>query len=48
MPFAPRFTITNPITAALTAIGRGARGLEAATLGMRKHCPPSGYFISGF
>lgn len=32
MPFAPRFTITNPITAALTAIERARGFLEAATL----------------
>ena len=30
--FAPRFTITNPITAALTAIERARGFLEAATL----------------
>jgi hypothetical protein len=32
MPFTPRFTITNPITAALTAIERARGFLEAATL----------------
>lgn len=32
MSFAPRFTITNPITAALTAIERARGFLEAATL----------------
>ena len=32
MPFAPRFTITNAITAALTAIERARGFLEAATL----------------
>ena len=32
MPFDPRFTITNPITAALTAIERARGFLEAATL----------------
>jgi Fic family protein len=32
MPFDPRFTITNPITAALTAIERVRGFLEAATL----------------
>ncbi len=32
MPFAPRFTITNQITAALTAIERARGFLEAATL----------------
>lgn len=32
MPFAPRFTITNSITAALTAIERARGFLEAATL----------------
>jgi Fic family protein len=32
MPFAPRFTITNPITALLTAIERARGFLEAATL----------------
>jgi Fic family protein len=32
MPFAPRFTITNEITAALTAIERARGFLEAATL----------------
>ena len=32
MSFAPRFSITNPITAALTAIERARGFLEAATL----------------
>lgn len=32
MPFAPRFTITNAITAALTEIERARGFLEAATL----------------
>ncbi|MEZ4246514.1 MAG: hypothetical protein R3B05_22430 [Nitrospira sp.] len=32
MPFAPRFTITNSITAVLTAIERARGFLEAATL----------------
>jgi Fic family protein len=32
MPFSPRFAITNPITAALTAIERARGFLEAATL----------------
>lgn len=32
MPFAPRFTITNQVTAALTAIERARGFLEAATL----------------
>lgn len=32
MPFAPRFTITNPIAAALTVIERARGFLEAATL----------------
>jgi len=32
MPFAPRFTITNPITGALTFIERARGFLEAATL----------------
>lgn len=32
MPFDPRFTITNPSTAALTAIERARGFLEAATL----------------
>lgn len=32
MPFAPRFTITHPITADLTAIERARGFLEAATL----------------
>ena len=31
-PFAPRFTITNGITAGLTAIERARRFLEAASL----------------
>jgi hypothetical protein len=33
MPFAARFTITNAITAALTAIERARGFLEAAALG---------------
>ena len=32
MPFIPRFTITNPITGALTFIERARGFLEAATL----------------
>lgn len=32
MSFAPHFTITNPVTAALTAIERARGFLEAATL----------------
>ena len=32
MPFAPRFTITNAITAALTEIKRARGYLEAAAL----------------